>query len=175
MEACPKANEELQKLRDVAEAREAATEEKLHLEQQVRQGTIRKSYDCLFSVVSPAWADPARCFSAEVEDQVAQGRATLDRLSRPLEALLGVFEPEGVAAAKSLSERLEESRGRLEAFIRGATKDAVQHTLGLVKSHLLEADLNPVGDGVPEDCSDADWEANHAVVLEIAERIVAEL
>ena len=51
----------------------------------------------------------------------------------------------------------------------------MQHTLGLVKSHLPEADLDSVGDGVPEDCSMADWEANHAAVLEIAERIVDEL
>jgi len=51
----------------------------------------------------------------------------------------------------------------------------VQHTLGLVKSHLPEADLDPVGDGVPEDCSNIDWEANHTAVLEIAERIVDEL
>ena len=85
----------------MAEAREAATEEKLRLEQHVRRGTIRKSYGCLFSVVSPAWANPAGCFSAEAEDQAAQGRVTLDRLSRPLEALLGAFEPEGVAAAES--------------------------------------------------------------------------
>ena len=54
---------------------------------------------------------------AEAEDQVAQGRATLDRLSRPLEALLGAFELKGVAAAESLAERLEASRGRLEACI----------------------------------------------------------
>jgi len=106
---------------------------------------------------------------------VAQGRATLDRLSRPLEALLGVFEPEGVAAAESLAERLEASRGRLEACIQGAAMDAVQHTLGLVKTHLPEVDLDPVGDDIPEDCSDAEWEANHAAVLEIAERVVAEL
>ena len=106
---------------------------------------------------------------------MAQGRATLDCLSRPLEALLGAFEPEGVAAAESLSERLEAFRGRLEAFIRGAAKDAVQHTLGLVKNHLPEADLDPVGDGISDDCSDAEWEANHTAVLEIAERIVAEL
>ena len=104
-----------------------------------------------------------------------QARATLDRLSRPLEALLGAFESEGVAAAESLSERLEASRGRLEAFIRGATKDAVQRTLGLVKTDLPEADLNPVGVGIPEDCSDAEWEANHVAVLEITEWIVAEL
>ena len=95
----------------MAEAREAATEEKLRLEQQARQGAIRKSYGCLLSVVLVAWADPAECFSAEAEDQAAQGRATLDHLRRPLEALLGAFEPEGVAAVESLSERLEASRG----------------------------------------------------------------
>ena len=82
---------------------------------------------------------------------MAQGWA-----SRLLEALLGAFEPEGVAAAESLAERLEASCGRLEACIRGAAKDAVQHTLGLVKTHLPEVDLNPMGDGVPEDCSDAE-------------------
>ena len=50
-------------------------------------------------------------FFVEADDQAAQGRATLDRLSRPLEALLGAFEPEGVTAAESLSEWLEASRG----------------------------------------------------------------
>ena len=110
-----------------------------------------------------------------MKDQAAPGRATLVRLSKPLEALLRAFEPEGVEAAESLSGRLEASRGRREAFVKGAARDAVQHTLGLVKTHLPEAYLDPVGDGVPEDCLDADWEANHAAVLEIAERIVAEL
>ena len=51
----------------------------------------------------------------------------------------------------------------------------MQHTLGLVKTNLPEADLDLVGDGVPKDCSDAEWGANHAAVLEIAERVVAEL
>ena len=129
----------------------------------------------MFSVVKPAWADPAGRFSTEAEDQAAQGRTTLYRLSRPLEALLGAFEPEGVASAESLSERLGASCGRLEAFIKGAAKDAVRHTLGLVKTHLPKSDLDPVGDGIPEDCSDTVWEANHAAVLEIAERIIAEL
>ena len=48
---CTKANEELQKLRDVAEAREAATEEKLRLELQARRRMIRKSYCYVFSVI----------------------------------------------------------------------------------------------------------------------------
>ena len=86
-----------------------------------------------------------------------------------------MFEPEGMVAAQGLSERLEASRARLEAFVKGTTRDAVQHTLGLVKSILLEADLDPVGDGVPTDCSEVNWEANHTAVLEIAERIVADL
>ena len=49
--ACTKANEELQKLWDVAEAREAATEEKLRLELQARRRMIRKSYCYVFSVI----------------------------------------------------------------------------------------------------------------------------
>ena len=111
----------------------------------------------------------------EADDLVAEGRATLDRLSGLLEALLGAFEPEGVAVPESLSERLKASRGGLEAVVKGAARDAMQHTLGLVKSHLPEADVDPVGDGIPGDCSVADWEANYAAVLEIAECIVADL
>ena len=109
------------------------------------------------------------------DDLVVEGRATLDRLNGPLEALLREFEPEGVAAAESLSERMEASRGRLEAVVKGAAMDVVQHMLGLVKSHHPEADLDLVGDGVPADCSEADWEANRTAVLGIAERIVADL
>ena len=86
-----------------------------------------------------------------------------------------MFEPEGMAAAEGLSERLEASRGRLEAFVKGAAGDAVQYTMGLVKSDFPEVDLDPVGDGVPPDCSEEDWEANHTSVRGIAERIVADL
>ena len=129
---------------------------------------------CCLLFLQPGLTQPSTSF-AEADDQAVQGRVTLDHLSRPLEALLGAFEPEGVAAAESLSKRLEVSRSRLEAFVKGAAKDAVQHTLGLVKTHLPEADLDPVEDSVPEDYSDADWEANHAAVLVIAERIVDEL
>jgi len=106
---------------------------------------------------------------------VTDARAMLDCLSGQLNALLGAFEPEGVAAAENLSERLEASSGGLEAFVKGAVGDVVQHNLGLVKSHLPEADLDLVGDGVPHDCTEADWEANHTSVLDIAKRIVADL
>jgi len=59
---CTKANEELQKLREVAEAREAATEEKPRLEREARQGMTRRSYAMFFLSCSSAWADPAGCF-----------------------------------------------------------------------------------------------------------------
>ena len=61
----------------------------------------------------------------EADRQVTEARAMLDRLSGQLEALLGAFELESVAAAESLSERLEASRGRLEAIVKGAAKDDV--------------------------------------------------
>ena len=80
-----------------------------------------------------------------------------------------------MAAAEGLSERLEASRGRLEGFVKGVTGDAVQYTMGLVKFHFPEADLDLVGDGVPPDCSDEDWEANRASICGIAECIVSNL
>ena len=110
-----------------------------------------------------------------MEGQLTEARVTLDSLSGQLDALLGAFELEGVAAAEGLPERLEASRGRLEAFVKGPATDVVQYTMGLVKSDFPEADLDPVGDGVPPDCSEEDWEANHTSIRGIAERIVADL
>ena len=99
---------------------------------------------------------------------MTEARAMLDRLSGQLDAMLGAFKPEGVAAAEGMSERLEVARGRLEAFVKGAAGDAVQYTMGLEKSDFLEADLDLVGDCVPPDCSEEDWEANHASVRDIS-------
>ena len=50
--------------------------------------------------------------------------------------------------AKDLGAHLEAAWGRLEGFVKRVTEDAVQYTLGLVKSHLQEANLEPVGDGI---------------------------
>ena len=86
---------------------------------------IQKSYSHWVRVIFVAWADVAECFFVEADEQVAEGQATLNRLSGLLEALLGAFEPEGVVAAESLSVRLEASRGRLEAVVKGAARDAV--------------------------------------------------
>ena len=78
----------------------------------------------------------------------------LDHLNGQLDALLGAFEPEGVAVEEGLPERLETSHDRLEGFVKGVARDALQYTMGLVKSHFPEADLDPVGDSVLPDCSD---------------------
>ena len=56
LEACTKANEELQKLREMAEAWEAATEEKLRLEWEARQGMNQRSYAMFFLSCSSALA-----------------------------------------------------------------------------------------------------------------------
>ena len=54
LEACTKANEELQKFREVAEVREATTEEKLRLEWEARQGMNQRSYAMFFLSCSSA-------------------------------------------------------------------------------------------------------------------------
>jgi hypothetical protein len=79
-----------------------------------------------------------------------------------------VFEPEGVAAEEGLSERLE-------GFVERVARDAMEYTMGLVKSHFPEADLDPMGDGIPPNCSNEDWEANHSSVQGITKHIMADL
>ena len=50
--------------------------------------------------------------------------------------------------AEDLDAHLEVAHGRLEGFSRRVAEDAAQYTLGLVKFHFPEADLEPVGDGM---------------------------
>ena len=54
LEACTKANADLQEGREAAEAREDATEGKLRLERQAREGMVRKP-PC-FSLTEFAWS-----------------------------------------------------------------------------------------------------------------------
>ena len=42
----------------------------------------------------------------------------------------------------------------LEGFVKSVAKDTAQYTLGLVKSHFSEADLEPVGDGMAPETSE---------------------
>ena len=58
--------------------------------------------------------------------------------------------------------------------MKKVVEDAVQYTVELVKSHLLEAYLEPVGDRIPPECSDKEWEAHYASVQPLADRIAAD-
>jgi len=94
----------------VTEAQEAATKEKLRLEQQARRGTIRKSYGCLFFVVSPAWADPAGCFFVEAEDQAAAQQSLRSSTRRGTSKVRGASAPPataevGLASASPQAEK----------------------------------------------------------------------
>ena len=113
--------------------------------------------------------------SAGAEPRLAEARGSLDRLSDKLDAILAAFEPLEVALAEELTTRLDASWERLRSFMKKVAGDAVQYTMGLVRSHLLEADLEPVGDGIPPECSDEEWEAHYATVMPLADRIAAEL
>ena len=70
---------------------------------------------------------------------------------------------------------MELARGRQESFAKKVPGDADQYPLGLVKSHLPEGDLEPVGDGIAPECSDEEWEACLSSVKPLAERVVADL
>ena len=71
-----------------------------------------------------------------------------------MDAILTTFEPEGMAVAEDQEAWLVAARGWLEGFARRVAEDAAQYTLGLMKSHFLEADLELVGDRVAPDTSD---------------------
>ena len=75
-----------------------------------------------------------------------------------MDAVLASFEPNGSSLTEDLEARMEAVWGRLEGFVKRVAKDVVQYTLGLVKSHLPEANLEPMGDGVGPDTSDDAWE-----------------
>ena len=86
--------------------------------------------------------------------QLVEALAALGLFTGTVDAIQAAFEPDGVAAAKDLAARLEAVRGRLEGYVRRVAEDVAQYTLGLVKSHFPDADLEPVGDGVAPDTSD---------------------
>jgi hypothetical protein len=112
---------------------------------------------------------------AGAEAQLAEAVTALGRLTGKVNAILAAFEPEGTAAVEELEARLEAARGRLEVFARGVAEDASQYTLGLVKSHFPEADLESVGDVMALDTSNLAWSDYLADTRPIAERVAADL
>jgi hypothetical protein len=74
-----------------------------------------------------------------------------------VDSILLVFEPEGVALAEEMQACMEAAQDRLKAFVKKAAQDSMQFAMALVMSHIPEADLGPVGDGVMPDCTDDEW------------------
>ena len=109
------------------------------------------------------------------EAQLAEARRLLDCLTDKLHAILAAFEPSGVAMAEDLAARLEAARGRLRTFMKKVAGDAIQYTMGLVKSHYPEVDLETVGDGMVPDTSDLAWSGYFTDARPIAERVAADL
>ena len=109
------------------------------------------------------------------EARLATAVTTLCELTSKVSAVLAAFEPEGTATVEDLEAPLEAARGWLKGFTRKVTEDAAQYTLGLVKSHYPEADLEPVGDGMAPDTSDLAWSDYLADARPIAERVAADL
>jgi len=114
-------------------------------------------------------------FLTWAEAQLAEALVTLERFTGKVDAILAAFEPDGAAAAEDLEAPLEAVRGLLEGFVRRVAEDAAQYTLGFVKSHFSEADLEPVGDGVAPDTSDLAWSDYLTSVRPIVERVAADL
>ena len=141
--ACEKANTELQKAREAVEARESATEGKLRLERQAREGMILES-PCFLS--NPTRGELIGTVLTGAEARLVAAVAALGQLTGKVSVVLAAFEPEGTAVVEELDARLEAACGRLGVFNRGVAEDVAQYTLGLVKSYFLEADLEPVGD-----------------------------
>ena len=112
---------------------------------------------------------------AGTEAQLAKAVAALGCLTGKVNAVLAAFEPEGTAATEELEAWLEVARGLLEVFARKIAEDASQYTLGLVKSHYLEADLELVGDRMAPDTSDLAWSDYLIDARTMAERVAADL
>ena len=114
-------------------------------------------------------------FLTGAEAQLAEALVTLERFTGKVDAILTAFEPDGAAAAEDLEAPLEAARGLLEGFVRRVAEDAAQYTLGFVKSHFSEADLEPVGDGVAPDTSDLAWSNYLTSARPITARVATEL
>ena len=99
----------------------------------------------------------------------------MQRFTSQVDGILTAFEPDSADLTENLGARLEAARGRLEGFIRRVAEDTIQYSLGLMKSHFSDADLEPVGDGIAPDTSDLAWSDYLTSARPIAERMAVNL
>ena len=109
------------------------------------------------------------------EAHLVEVLADLGWFTGKADAILTAFEPGGAATEEDLEAQMEAARGRLEDFVRRVAEDVAQYTLGLVKSHYPEDDLERVGDGMAPDTSDLAWSDYHTDAQLIVERVAADL
>jgi hypothetical protein len=95
---------------------------------------------------------------AVAKTRLAEACAAMEQVTIKVDVVLASFEPNGSPLTEALEARTEAVWGRLEGFVKRVAKDAVQYTLGLVKSHIPEANQEPMGDGVGPDTSEDAWE-----------------
>jgi hypothetical protein len=69
---------------------------------------------------------------------------------------------------------MEAAQDCLKSFVKTAG-DSVQFAMVLVKSHIPEADLGPVGEDVAPDCIDDEWTAHFDSTKPLADRIMTEI
>ena len=99
----------------------------------------------------------------------------MQRFTSKVDGILTAFEPDSADLTENLGARLEAARGRLEGFIRRVAEDTIQYSLGLMKSHFPEADLELVSDRIVSDTTDLVWLDYLSSARPIAERVAADL
>jgi hypothetical protein len=107
--------------------------------------------------------------------ELAEAGSTMDQVSDRVDNLLRAFEEDGEARGETLDVRLGVAQGRLATFVCKVSGDTVQYTMGLVNSHLPEADLESVGEGIALDCPDVEWKVVHATTKPLADRIMSQI
>ena len=83
-----------------------------------------------------------------------------------------VDPPEGsVEEGRTLLERLQAAPQRITNYLSETTRQYVSHVLGLVKSYWPEANLKPLGEGMPLECDEEKF-ATLIEVKHVADKIV---
>lgn len=107
-----------------------------------------------------------------LEEDLVATRSAWDTLQGKVDSALVAFDLEGVGLRELVSQCLEGARGRLTEFTRRVPKQALQFTIVLMKSHVLEADLDLIGEGIGDGCTDAEWDTHLAAAVPLADRIM---
>ena len=82
---------------------------------------------------------------------------------------------EGSSNSKSLVERLEEAPQKIFDVMTTTSKNYLTHMIGVVKSYLLQFNLDPIAKGIAPNCSDEKFQEYCKESEVIAEEILKNL